>query len=108
MNKRKYLLGIDIGSVSVSLAVIDESNHVVQTAYTFHKGQIVECLTNLLGDIDLSLIKSIGYTSSSPKILRCGSKTDSRVAYITAVKMPALNRICLICDEIFPPHDERS
>ena len=87
MNKRKNLLGIDIGSVSVSLAVIDESNRIVQTAYTFHKGQIVECLTNLLGGIDLSRIKSIGYTSSSPKILRCGIKTDSRVAYITAAKM---------------------
>ena len=103
MNKRKNLLGIDIGSVSISLAVIDESNRIIQTAYTFHKGQIIECLTNLLEGIDLSQIKSIGYTSSSPKILKFGIKTDSRVAYITAAKMlhPDVKALMIIGAEKF-------
>jgi predicted CoA-substrate-specific enzyme activase len=103
MNKRKNLLGIDIGSVSISLAVIDESNRIVQTAYTFHKGQIIESLTNLLGEINLTRIRSIGYTSSSPRILRFGIKTDSRVAYITAAKMlhPDLTALMIIGAEKF-------
>jgi len=103
MNKRKNLLGIDIGSVSISLAVVDESNRIVQTAYTFHKGQIIGCLTNLLKGIDLPRIKSIGYTSSSPKILKFGLKTDSRVAYITAAKMlhPDVRALMIIGAEKF-------
>ncbi len=87
MNNRKNSLGIDIGSVSISLAVTDESGRILQTAYTFHKGQVTECLLNLLRKIDFNQIKSIGYTSSCPEILKSGVKTDSRIAYITAAKM---------------------
>lgn len=87
MNDRKNLLGIDIGSVSISLALVDPFCRIVKTAYTFHKGHVAECLTRLLGEIDLSQVKSIGYTSSCPDIIRHGKKTDSRIAYITAVKM---------------------
>jgi len=79
-----YYLGIDVGSVTVSMVLMDESNRIIQTDYTFHKGQIVECLSDLLKDIDLSQIKTIGYTSSTPKILKLGKVTDSRVAAISA------------------------
>ncbi len=103
MNSDYNILGIDVGSVSISLAVIDESNRIVHTAYAFHKGQIAECLTDLLQKIDLSLIRSIGYTSSSPKIFKLGKISDSRVAYITAAKMlhPDVGALLIIGAEKF-------
>ena len=103
MVSRKNAIGIDIGSVSISLAVINEYDTIVQTEYTFHKGQIAGCLAHLLEGIDLTQIKSIGYTSSTPKILKAGSVTDSRVAYITAAKMlhPDLNALLIIGAEKF-------
>jgi len=98
-----YFLGIDIGSVSISLALMDESNRIIQTAYAFHKGQIVECLSVLLKGIDLTQIKTIGYTSSTPQILKLGKVTDSRVAYITAAKLlhPDMNALLIIGAEKF-------
>ncbi len=99
----RNLLGIDIGSVSIAAAIIDDNNRIVQTYYTFHKGQIAECLTNLLAGVDLSQIKSIGTTSSTPNILKFSHATDSRVAYITAAKLlhPELSALLIIGAEKF-------
>ena len=101
--KKANLLGIDVGSVSLSLAVINEENRIVQTAYAFHNGQIAQSLANLLEGTELSKIKSIGYTSSTPKILKYGEMTDARVAYITAAKWlhPEVNALLIIGAEKF-------
>ena len=103
MNKRKNALGIDIGSVALSLAILDENKRILQTDYIFHKGQPVKCLTGMLQGIDLSGIRSIGYTSSTPKILKFGTLTDSTVAYITAARMlhPDLQALLIIGAEKF-------
>lgn len=34
---KNYYLGIDIGSVAIGTAVIDDDNLVIQSSYTFHK-----------------------------------------------------------------------
>lgn len=83
---KKNCLGIDIGSVAIGIAMIDGDNRVIHSSYTFHKGQIIEKLTSLLSGMDISQLKSIAYTSSSPSIIRHGKLVDSRVAYITAAK----------------------
>ena len=103
MNRRKKSLGIDIGSVAVSLAVTDENNSILKTFYDFHKGQPAGCLSRLLLNIDLSEIRSIGYTSSTPGILKCGTPTDSTVAYISAAKFfhPDLQALLIIGAERF-------
>jgi len=103
MTKRKNLLGIDVGSISVSIAVIDDSDRIIHTSYTFHKGQIAQSLAKLLKEVDLSKIKSAGYTSSTPKILTHGTMTDSRVAYITAAKLlnPGVKALLIIGAEKF-------
>lgn len=103
MNKRNNLLGVDIGSVSIGAAVVDKYDQILQTYYFFHKGKIEECVSRLLAEIDLSQIKSIGCTSSTPKIFKSAFLTDSRVAYITAAKMlhSDLNALLIIGAEKF-------
>ena len=83
---KKKILGIDVGSVSVSVALTDEHNQVCHTGYAFHQGQIASTLLNLLQNIDINTIKAIGYTSSSHSIIRKGRSVDSRVAYITTAR----------------------
>jgi len=79
-------LGIDIGSVAVSIALTDEHNRVYHTGYAFHQGQIAGTLLSLLREIDIKTIKAFGYTSSSHSIVRKGISVDSRIAYITATR----------------------
>ena len=52
MNNYGYLyLGIDIGSVALSIALLNERKQIVHTAYVFHHGQIAEHLAKLLRGI---------------------------------------------------------
>jgi activator of 2-hydroxyglutaryl-CoA dehydratase len=83
---KKNNLGIDVGSVAISVALTDEHNRVCHTGYAFHQGQITNTLLSLLQKIDINRIKAFGYTSSSHSIIRKGRSVDSRVAYITAAR----------------------
>jgi predicted CoA-substrate-specific enzyme activase len=102
MSGKKYFLGIDIGSVSIAMALLDEEFGVFHTDYAFHKGQVAETLLKLLAKIEISEV-SIGYTSCTPTILKQGMVTDSRIAYITAAKHfhPDLRALLIIGAEKF-------
>ena len=99
----KFWLGIDIGSVAIALALTDDKNRIIHTAYTFHNGRITEKLQKLLEKINLTAVKSIGYTSSAPTVINHGKSVDSRVAFITAAKMlhPGLISLLIIGGEQF-------
>jgi len=86
MDSRTKYLGIDIGSVSIAVIEIDEFNRINEIAYDFHKGQISNNLQRILTKIDISKIKSVGYTSSASSIVKQGTRTDSRIAFITAAR----------------------
>lgn len=48
----KLFLGVDIGSVSVKLALIDEMNNVVYSSYERHQGQPSSTLLNIINDLE--------------------------------------------------------
>jgi predicted CoA-substrate-specific enzyme activase len=100
--KNNYL-GIDIGSVAISIALIDEQSRVLLTSYDFHKGQITENILHLLKGIELEKIKGIGYTTSCPSIINLGIPVDSRIAYITAARHfhPDMQNLLIIGAEKF-------
>ena len=100
---KNYYLGIDIGSVSIALSVIDGDGRIITTSYAFHKGQIVKNLVRLLSEIEIGKLHSIGYTSSSPSIIRNGISVDSRIASITAAKYfhPEVQSLLIIGAEKF-------
>jgi predicted CoA-substrate-specific enzyme activase len=101
--KKENYLGIDIGSVAISIALLDENNRMIHNSYTFHRGQITENLLRLLAGIEISSIKAIGYTSSAPHIFSQGKQVDSRIAYITAAKHfhPEVHSLLIIGAEKF-------
>lgn len=60
MNSKRYKLGIDIGSTTVKIAILDEENHLVFSDYERHFANIQDTLSGLLskaqgkfGDMDV-------------------------------------------------------
>ena len=100
---KNYYLGIDIGSVSIAIAQVDDKGDIIRTFYDFHEGSIAPKLTSFLNDINLSLLRGVGFTSSTPSVIQNGTKIDSRIAYITAAKHfhPQLQSLLIIGAEKF-------
>ncbi|HEY3297417.1 MAG TPA: acyl-CoA dehydratase activase, partial [Armatimonadota bacterium] len=51
MSSNDLLLGVDVGSVSVDLAVIDEKGNILETKYMRHKGRSMQVAADSLKDI---------------------------------------------------------
>ncbi|MBI5665307.1 MAG: CoA activase [Nitrospirae bacterium] len=80
------ILGIDIGSVSISIVEMNPEKEVVKTAYGFHHGNIIDTLKKLLKDFDLAGICGIASTSSTPSVIKANSRYDNRISIITAAR----------------------
>ncbi len=59
------ILGIDIGSVSLSIVQMDLEGKILRQFYQFHKGNIRGTFSNARNIFDLTHIKAIACTSSS-------------------------------------------
>ncbi|MBQ8802447.1 MAG: 2-hydroxyacyl-CoA dehydratase [Tyzzerella sp.] len=72
MNKKsQYTLGIDIGSTTVKIAILDEENDVLFSDYERHFANIQETLSDLLG----RAIYKLGAIHVSPMITGSGGLT---------------------------------
>ncbi len=100
---KNYFLGLDIGSVSISIAITNDRGHIIHTSYDFHRGQIIEKLYGFLSEINLNEIRRVAYTSSTPPIIKDGLPVDSRIAYISAAKhfYPEIHSLLIIGAEKF-------
>jgi len=78
------VLGIDIGSVSVSIVEITPERQTVNTAYAFHYGKITQTVRTILADFDLSGICGIATTTSTPTVLNVNRRYDNRIAIMKA------------------------
>lgn len=86
MRSTTNFLGIDVGSVAISIVLLNSNKEVLQTAYDFHEGQIAVKLKELLSSFNMKNIGGIATTSSTPATVRGNAVYDSRVSYITAVQ----------------------
>ncbi|MCX6280335.1 MAG: hypothetical protein NTU51_00045 [Bacteroidetes bacterium] len=57
------ILGIDVGSVTISLVLTDLSGKILKTIYVFHQGQVRECLRTAGLQLDLSALRGISVCS---------------------------------------------
>jgi predicted CoA-substrate-specific enzyme activase len=83
---RCRILGIDIGSVSLSVAEISLNREILNTAYRSHHGDIRGTLREALNGFDLGGICRVAATSSTPSILRASRRFDNRVAIMEAAR----------------------
>ena len=66
-------VGIDIGSTTVKIAILDESNHIIFSAYERHFANIQETLKNIIKQAHSEL----GDLTIAPMITGSGGLTIS-------------------------------
>ena len=86
MDDHFVFLGIDIGSVSISVAEINVEREILKTAYQFHHSNIAETFTRIMNDFDPGRICGIAVTSSTPSIIKANRRYDNRVAIIETAR----------------------
>ncbi|MBI5115545.1 CoA activase [Candidatus Poribacteria bacterium] len=98
-----HILGVDIGSVSISVAEINHKGEIARTAYELHHGNIPEALKSILTHFDLRQIGWIAATTSTPPILRTTRRYDNRVSVIAACRHlhPEFGAILIVGGERF-------
>lgn len=80
------ILGIDIGSVTLSLVQMDLSGKILKTVYLFHQGQIREHLLAAGQQIDLSTVTGIASCTSSRLNPELVKMVHPEIAAIRVVK----------------------
>ena len=65
-NNNLYTLGIDIGSTTVKIAILNEQNEVLFSDYERHFANIQETLSDLLGRANLQNWEPSTYRRSLP------------------------------------------
>ncbi len=86
MSDNYRILGIDIGSISISAVEMTPEKEITGFAYDFHNGRIAETLDRLLSGFNLSSVCGIAATSATPDILRSAEIYDTRISFISAAK----------------------
>ena len=76
------VLGIDIGSVAISIVEMDKNRQILRTHYKFHQGNIPHTLQSMLRKLDIKSINAIACTTSAAGFLKGSHVYDSRVASI--------------------------
>ncbi len=82
----RHIVGIDIGSVALSIVVLNEKGTITHSSYNFHRGAINETLHSMLAAIDIHIVAGIAMTSSGPDIFENVTRYDTQIAMIAAVK----------------------
>lgn len=87
MQKNKYYLGIDIGSISLKTVVLNEDGDVLKTSYQRSDGQPVKKLREALNDLDDEVtnnIAGVGVTGSGRSLANIYIGADLVIDEITA------------------------
>jgi predicted CoA-substrate-specific enzyme activase len=77
------MVGIDVGSVAVSMAVIGLNRQWVGDAYAFHHGDVAGTVKGLLAELDLRGGAWVAVTGAAPGEIRAHGRYESLVALIT-------------------------
>lgn len=85
------ILGIDVGSVSISMAEIGPGADIIETAYARHYGRIREKLSEMLFGFHLSRIGAVAATSSTPTFVLSAGRYDNRLCTIISCRRIHLN-----------------
>lgn len=86
MSSIPRLLGIDIGSVSITAVEIDARKNILQRDYRFHRGEIDGTLRDILSGFNLNGPAAIAVTASTPSLFVGARSFDNRVSMITAAR----------------------
>jgi len=72
----KRFLGLDAGSISVKLALVDEKGQILHTVYERHKGKPLEVALRLLEEGNYGSHVSINITGSAGRLIATGLEVE--------------------------------
>jgi len=84
MSAYPHILGVDIGSVSIAVVVLNSNQEIIGSAYEFHHGDTAQKFKEILNRFDLKAVGGIAATAATPPILKATQRYDSRVAVMKA------------------------
>lgn len=82
----KKIIGIDTGSVTLSVVIMDMSGNILNYHYIHHQGKPADILRNILLKIDYTHIAGVAQTLGTPNIFSGALEYDTRIAIIQGVK----------------------
>jgi predicted CoA-substrate-specific enzyme activase len=86
MEKSPTILGIDAGSVSVHLAVVDVNGNLLHNASEYHHGDVRVCLAQMLAHEAVSAVTHVAKTASTPADVNATLNVDEQVAVIRSAR----------------------
>ena len=97
------ILGIDIGSVMVSLASVDRTGSVLETRYEAHHGQARSVTSCLLREISLQGVEAVACTAGTPRFVVTENRYNETVCSIRAARKfhPELGSLLSVGGERF-------
>ncbi len=97
------VLGLDVGAVSFSAALVNADGKILRTFYEFHQGKVEACLEGALRQLDLARIKAVAATTSTPSFIRSDRRIDNQICLISAAKHlhPSSRSILVVGGERF-------
>ncbi|CAB1058534.1 Activator of 2-hydroxyglutaryl-CoA dehydratase [Olavius sp. associated proteobacterium Delta 1] len=84
MSAYPHILGVDIGSVSISVVALDSRQKIIGSAYEFHHGNTARTLKEILEQFELTAVGGIAATAVTPAILKVTQRYDSQIAVLRA------------------------
>ena len=67
MNDIPFILGVDIGSITISLVEMSEKGEIIRIHYSFHNGDILNTLLSTLARVPYRSIKGIASITAAKK-----------------------------------------
>ena len=86
MNASSSILGIDIGSVSIHMAVLSFKGSIVFSSSAAHHGEVRQCLLKMIQNVDIKQINYIAATDGTPSFVRAQYFYDDQLTIIRAAK----------------------
>lgn len=80
------LLGMDVGSVSVSAVLISKKREIIQTWYRFHQGDVRGVCRTILEESREMGAGDIAVTHSTPSYIQADHRCDNQMALIYGVR----------------------
>ncbi len=76
------ILGIDVGSVSIHIVLVNYEGNIVHTDTCSHHGEIKQCLSKLMEKIDIQNIHSVAVTDATPSVIWRNRAYDEHLTII--------------------------
>ncbi|MCP4672952.1 MAG: hypothetical protein GY857_16790, partial [Desulfobacula sp.] len=78
MTLSSNILGIDVGSVSIHIALVNLKGNLIHTDSIHHHGEIKQCLSTLINRININEIKYVAATNTTSSYIHAHKSYDEQ------------------------------